>query len=62
MLRPTYLLTCAMLLMFQPASPETVNVLYAESLVNLMGHRIAPRSTRPPAIRFRDLPPARMRW
>jgi molybdate/tungstate transport system substrate-binding protein len=42
MLRPTYLLTCAILLMAGPASAETVNVLYAGSLVNLMEHGIGP--------------------
>ena len=42
MLRPMYLLTCTMFLMFEPASAETVNVLYAGSLVNLMEHAIGP--------------------
>jgi molybdate/tungstate transport system substrate-binding protein len=42
MLRPIYLLTCAMFLMSEPASAETVNVLYAGSLVNLMEHGIGP--------------------
>jgi molybdate/tungstate transport system substrate-binding protein len=42
MLRPIYLLTCALFLMSEPASAETVNVLYAGSLVNLMEHGIGP--------------------
>jgi molybdate/tungstate transport system substrate-binding protein len=42
MLRPIYLLTCAMFLISEPASAETVNVLYAGSLVNLMEHGIGP--------------------
>src|SRR5215469_1769598 len=42
MLRSIYLLTCALFLMPAPASAETVNVLYAGSLVNLMEHGIGP--------------------
>jgi molybdate/tungstate transport system substrate-binding protein len=42
MLRPIYLLTCAIFLMPEPASAATVNVLYAGSLVNLMEHGIGP--------------------
>jgi molybdate/tungstate transport system substrate-binding protein len=42
MLRPIYLLICALFLMSEPASAETVNVLYAGSLVNLMEHGIGP--------------------
>jgi molybdate/tungstate transport system substrate-binding protein len=42
MFRPVYLLTCAMFLMSEPASAETVNFLYAGSLVNLMEHGMGP--------------------
>jgi len=42
MLRSIYLLTCALFLMPAPASAETVNFLYAGSLVDLIEHGIGP--------------------
>jgi molybdate/tungstate transport system substrate-binding protein len=41
MIRPMHLLACATVLISGPVSAETVNVLYAGSLVNLMEHGVA---------------------
>ena len=42
MTRVSYPLLCALLLPSAAASAETVNVLYAGSLVNLMEHGVGP--------------------